>query len=301
MKTKALTACAFACIGKRVSLPQRSSRMAALALVLLFGRSIGWADSADVTEYLTLGQKACTGEALGVYADVEQDGTWGTFVVFNTVAGQANAGTPGTPGTGAKDYLYTPNNCSGSSGTGRFWIRFVNRLAPGFVPTDPDTWIYKSVGSVRLVVTTSGQDCVTPDGTGYFAVWAYTNVNQGGLAGGLAGSYTYSNHVQLPPQTLEFTSPAGIKEIYLRSDDCENSVASLVLLATARVDAGLRAYDGTAVVKLASEPPGQQTSPIRINKNGTTYGLLLTDVNSPDASKFRVQTSSGVKALMKLP
>jgi hypothetical protein len=298
MKLKALTAFAFTIIRRWVSLPQRPGRMAALALAVLFGRSIGWADSTDVTEYLTLGQNACTGQALGVYADLDQDGTLETFVVFNTVAGQANALTPGTPGTGAKDYYFTPIPCSGSSATGRFWVRFVDALAPGFVATNPATWSYKSVGGVRLVVNTDGSDCVTPDWTGYFGVYAYTEINRVGLA----GSYTYTNHGQGTTHTLEFTSPLGIKEIYLRSDDCENSVASLVIRSPfGGVDAGLRAYDGTAVVKFACEPPGQLSSPIRINKNGTNYGLLLTATDSPDATKFRVQTSSGMKALEKLP
>jgi uncharacterized delta-60 repeat protein len=66
-------------------------------------------------------------------------------------------------------------------------------------------------------------------------------------------------------------------------------------------DVGLRAHDGTAVIKLACEPDGQTTSPIRINKNGKNYGVLLVPTDSPDASKFRIQTSSGVKALRKLP
>ena len=67
------------------------------------------------------------------------------------------------------------------------------------------------------------------------------------------------------------------------------------------IDVGLRAYDGTAVIKLGCEAAAELNSPIRINKNGTSYGIILTPIDSLDASKFRVQTSSGVKALMKLP
>jgi hypothetical protein len=66
------------------------------------------------------------------------------------------------------------------------------------------------------------------------------------------------------------------------------------------MDIGLRAYDGTAIIKLAFEP-GLLVSPLRISKNGMTYGVLLTAPDSPDASRFRIQTASGVKALMKLP
>jgi hypothetical protein len=79
------------------------------------------------------------------------------------------------------------------------------------------------------------------------------------------------------------------------------SVTSDVALLTVYMDAGLRAHDGTGAIGLACEPPGQQTSPIRINKNGINYGIMLVATNAPNASKFRVQTSSGAKALQKLP
>jgi hypothetical protein len=67
------------------------------------------------------------------------------------------------------------------------------------------------------------------------------------------------------------------------------------------IDAGMRAYDGTAVVKLALETGAQPTSPIRISKGTVNYGIILVPADSPDASRFRIQTSSGVKAFRKLP
>ncbi len=69
----------------------------------------------------------------------------------------------------------------------------------------------------------------------------------------------------------------------------------------ASVDAGLRAYDGTAIIELACEGPGSTNSPLRFDKNGTNYGILLGVTNSPNASKFRIQSSSGVRSLLKLP
>jgi hypothetical protein len=85
-----------------------------------------------------------------------------------------------------------------------------------------------------------------------------------------------------------------------------NGLQSLMLTPAvppppAAVDIGLRIYDGTTTNKLAAEPPGQLTSPFRINKNGTNYGILLVATNATNASKFRIQTSSGVKAVQKLP
>jgi hypothetical protein len=74
--------------------------------------------------------------------------------------------------------------------------------------------------------------------------------------------------------------------------------------ASIGIDIGLRVYDGTATNHIAAEAPepgGQLTSPIRITKNGTNYGILLTATNAPNASRIRIQTSAGTKAWMKLP
>jgi hypothetical protein len=54
-------------------------------------------------------------------------------------------------------------------------------------------------------------------------------------------------------------------------------------------------------LKIGCEPAGTLTSPLRIRKNGVTYGIMLVAPNAPDASPIRVQTSSGIKALQKLP
>ena len=67
------------------------------------------------------------------------------------------------------------------------------------------------------------------------------------------------------------------------------------------VDIGLRVRDGAVTLRIGCEPLGTLTSPVRIPKNGTTYGVVLVDLNSPDASPIRIQTSSGTKAWMKLP
>jgi hypothetical protein len=69
-------------------------------------------------------------------------------------------------------------------------------------------------------------------------------------------------------------------------------------------DIGLRAYDGTQTIRIECELPnatGQVVSPLRITKNGTTYGITLVPIDSPRASKFRIQTPSGVKAWAKIP
>lgn len=66
------------------------------------------------------------------------------------------------------------------------------------------------------------------------------------------------------------------------------------------VDIGLRAYDGTGIVKIACEPAGVLTSPLRIHKNGTTYAIILVDPADARASRVRIKTSSGIKALARI-
>ena len=69
---------------------------------------------------------------------------------------------------------------------------------------------------------------------------------------------------------------------------------------TAYIDCGLRIHDGTAVRTIACEPVGTLTSALRIRKNTTTYGIILVSTGDANASKIRIQTGSGVKALRKL-
>lgn len=66
------------------------------------------------------------------------------------------------------------------------------------------------------------------------------------------------------------------------------------------VDIGLRVYDGTGIVKIACEPVEVLTSPLRVRKGNTTYGVALVDVSDTYASKIRVKTNSGIKALARL-
>ena len=66
------------------------------------------------------------------------------------------------------------------------------------------------------------------------------------------------------------------------------------------VDIGLRAHDGIGIVKIACEPAGILISPLRIHKNGTTYAIVLVDPGDARASRIRIRTSLGIKALAKL-
>ena len=65
------------------------------------------------------------------------------------------------------------------------------------------------------------------------------------------------------------------------------------------VDCGLRIRTGTLTLAIACEPAGTLTSPLRIRKGGSTYGIVLVATTDANASPLRIQTSSGVKALRK--
>lgn len=66
-------------------------------------------------------------------------------------------------------------------------------------------------------------------------------------------------------------------------------------------DIGLRVQDGGATIRIAVEPAGTLTSPLRIAKNGTIYSIVLVEPSDPSASHLRVKTAAGPKAWAKLP
>ena len=118
-------------------------------------------------------------------------------------------------------------------------------------------------------------------------------------------------HHNMPPNSTVHDS--GLNGLFIQSDGSIVGAgwgvgSAYRAFAVARylgdavgLDIGLRAYDGASVVKLACEAPGSTNSPFRISKNGAMYGVLLTETNAVNASKFRLQTRSGTKALLKVP
>ncbi|MHB9019530.1 MAG: DUF2341 domain-containing protein [Minisyncoccota bacterium] len=66
------------------------------------------------------------------------------------------------------------------------------------------------------------------------------------------------------------------------------------------VDCGLRVSDGLLVIVLGCDPIDILTSPFKVSKGGSTYGVKLVDTTDPDASKIRIQTSAGTKSIIKL-
>lgn len=69
---------------------------------------------------------------------------------------------------------------------------------------------------------------------------------------------------------------------------------------TEYIDIWLKYFDWTSIIKIAIEPTWTVTSKLRIAKNWTIYGIVLVATTDPMASKFRINTSSWIKALRKL-
>jgi len=66
-------------------------------------------------------------------------------------------------------------------------------------------------------------------------------------------------------------------------------------------DCGLRFFDGTQNVVSACEYPGVLTSRFRIFNKGINFGVILIDPAKPKASRWRIMTPEGVRALRKYP
>ncbi len=81
-------------------------------------------------------------------------------------------------------------------------------------------------------------------------------------------------------------------------DPAQQSVTVTVNAPPAGNDCGMRVFDGTSTITLDCETPATTTS-LRIHKNGTTSGIKLVDPADHNASRLRIQTPSGVKALRK--
>jgi len=114
-----------------------------------------------------------------------------------------------------------------------------------------------------------------------------------------AGTWTFNRYIRT---NLWTGSGDCTYQFYLYYGDSTNYNTRIenISYSSGGVDIGLRVFDGTQIVPIAAEPLGTLTSPLRIGKNGNTYGVVLVDILDPNASKVRINTSGGVKALMKM-
>ncbi|MCH8060931.1 MAG: VWA domain-containing protein [Chloroflexi bacterium] len=168
----------------------------------------------------------CAGNAGAVWADVDGDGNYETQVVFTTLTGEAEV-IPESSGSGKRYFFsFIDSHCGGTypyTDRGRFKIHFIDILAPGFVWDDSSTWVYKSV--LALSVRASHDACwdFGDPTTPYQSVQAYRELGQIDPIASLdetpdGGWVVY-----------RFSDPAGIKELYVSTDFCENILDDLIL------------------------------------------------------------------------
>jgi len=62
---------------------------------------------------------------------------------------------------------------------------------------------------------------------------------------------------------------------------------------------GYKVFDGTNRITIACEPEEYSISPLSIRKSGVNYSVKLVNPSHPKASKIKIQTAEGVKALQK--
>lgn len=164
-------------------------------------------------------------------------------------------------------------------------------------------------------------DCGGADGPGEYAKFSYPGgvavdtygnvyvadtgdntirrITAEGMVSTLAGRYRETNYVNGPGKLARFWYPYavavdGAGNVFVA--DTGNHV-----IRKGVPDSGVRAFDGTEIIRFAPDPPGKPTSSIRISVKGVSHGVALTEVDAAEASKFRIQTPAGVKALKKLP
>ena len=112
-------------------------------------------------------------------------------------------------------------------------------------------------------------------------------------------SYTFTaSKLGYTPNTKSVNCIGGTTQNLDFSSNCVSE--SCVVPNLCYVDCGLRIYDGTAINTIACEPLGTVTSPLRIFNGLNTYGIVLVDTSDAYASKARIYTPSGIKALRRL-
>ncbi len=225
------------------------------SLTYLATSMIARADSGDVTDDIIPlficgpdgANATCPGYTMAVWADVDgiDNGTtydpYETMVTFHTVSG-SGCGTITGGGEKLYHHSFTDTGCvppggtscmvDGSCDRGRFVISFVDMTVVGFDQTNPATWVYKSVPSLRFFLENSltsrpgvadpyhqakaykidGDPLVEPDATHLIDGISTCNAPDGGGV------------------VCEFSDPDdGIMEIWIRTDFVDSAIDGFVI------------------------------------------------------------------------
>lgn len=223
------------CTPQLVQRPRRIPWLAFAALVA--AAATGPAQAADVFDGADASLSTvtqCGGgnpDAAFFFADVDGNGSFETMVLLRVVNG--HGGIANVSGADRKIYTFGYARC-GTSATdpvntqpAQISLRFIDATQPGFQATSPATWRYKTVRSVQIDHSyDSGWMCPRPGAAQpYAAVNGYREFSQ-------AGAITATVNRNGYRASYTFDDAAGVKELYLRSDFCENELNNLLLRAT---------------------------------------------------------------------
>ena len=235
------------------------------ALMLPATSTVSLADYECVSHLTGL---ACPNVFNCVWADLDNNGSYETFVTFLTIDGEAYA-----PG-----YFFTPVNgdCGGVAPwpKAKIAVWFVDATAPGFVANNPSTWQYKSVPAVTLSVNSDEHVGHGDYTTAYRQVAAYTQRNRGGT---LLDQYTYrATDPDFPDNSIHeynFSSESGIMEVYVNSDFVENLLGEFWIHSHT-----LPTVTVAATGPVAGEH-GQGNGTFTFSRTGSTAGTLTVGYN----------------------
>jgi hypothetical protein len=110
-----------------------------------------------------------------------------------------------------------------------------------------------------------------------------------------ASTWTFTRYTNLVASVINQNTYFNFGAVYYGNSTYNTKIDGF----SYSTDIGLRIYDGATTTSIAAEPLGALTSPLRIFKNGNIYGIVLVSTTDAMASKIRIMTSSGVKALRK--
>ena len=204
-----------------------------------WGASTAFAQTGDVidgADSSIVGKAQCAGQAAVIWTDTNNGGKLDTLVVLTTVAG--NGGIVDTQSSQRYIYAFSYVACGKTSNDpsdpGQVVIHFVDALDPGFVWNNAATWKYRAVPSVSVDAEwADGLVCPRKNTSNpYFRVQAYKELQQSGEITG-----TQSN-VPNNWTRWAFADPAGVKEVYVHTDFCENSMNNLIIGATTTPPSG---------------------------------------------------------------
>jgi hypothetical protein len=126
-----------------------------------------------------------------------------------------------------------------------------------------------------------------------------------GAGGGIllhAGVVTIGNNATIDARGGgNLTANGGTVKIFSVYDNySENRILGGRLYAYEyKKDIGYKISDGSQNITIACEPEEWSISSLRINKGGVNYSVKLVDPSHPKASKIKIKTPEGVKALQK--